>query len=63
MAKKQSKAGRPKLGKGEAKGVLVAARFSPDEVTEIKAAVKRTGGNKSQWVRNCLLASARSGTV
>jgi hypothetical protein len=63
MAKKPNKVGRPKLQKGEAKGTLIAARFSPPEVKEIDGAVKRSNGNKSQWVRNCLLTAARSGTV
>jgi len=52
--------GRPKLGPQVAKGEIVAVRFSPPEIKEIKAAVKRSGKNKSEWVRNCLLTAARS---
>ena len=63
MSKKANKVGRPRLQKGEAKGILVAARFAPPEVKEIDSAVKRSKTSKSQWVRNCLLTAARSGSV
>jgi hypothetical protein len=52
--------GRPPIGTQNAKGVIVAARFSPPEVREIRDAVKRARTNKSEWVRKCLLAAARS---
>jgi hypothetical protein len=57
------KMGRPRLSKGELKGVLIGARFSPEEAKQVIVAVQRTGINKSQWVRNCLLAAANSATV
>lgn len=49
------------IDSSNAKGVIVAARFSPPEVKEIAGAVKRAGIGKSEWVRNHLLAAARSG--
>ena len=55
--------GRPPIGTQVAKGVIVAARFSPPEVKEIQGAVKRAKLNKSTWVRKHLLAAARSGSV
>jgi len=54
------KMGRPVLPKGEAKGVLIGARFSPDEAKQVAGAVKRSGGNRSAWVRTTLLSAAGS---
>lgn len=51
--------GRPKLPKGQAKGVLIGARFSPPEAKIVASAVKRAKAVKSQWVRMCLLSAAR----
>lgn len=53
------KMGRPKLPKGTTKGVLIGARFSPDESKLVHDAVKRAGLGKSEWIRNTLLAAAR----
>lgn len=50
--------GRPKLPKGEAKGVLIGARFSQDEAKRVVAAARRTGKVKSDWVRTTLLSAA-----
>jgi hypothetical protein len=55
--------GRPPIGTRNAKGKIVAARFSPPELKEINGAAKRAKLNKSEWVRNCLLSAARSGNV
>lgn len=55
------KMGRPKVPKAKLRGILIQARLSPPEIKEIDAAVQRSGQNKSEWVRNCLLAAARSG--
>lgn len=52
------KAGRPKLNKSEAKGVLIGARFSPPEAKIVEDAVKRANQVKSEWVRSCLLSAA-----
>lgn len=54
------KMGRPKLPKGEAKGVLIGARFSPEESKQVHDAVREAGQNKSDWVRNTLLSAARN---
>lgn len=52
------KMGRPTLPKGEAKGVLIGARFSPDEAKKVVAAVKSAKLNKSEWVRKILLSAS-----
>lgn len=49
------KMGRPKLPKGQAKPVLIAARFSTDEGIKIHAAIKASGKSKPEWVRASLL--------
>ena len=54
----KTKMGRPKLPKGEAKGVLIGARFSPDESRRVHDAVKRSKLVKSDWVRKHLLQAA-----
>jgi len=50
--------GRPKLPKGEVKGVLIGARFAPDEARRVVNAAKRANQDKSKWVRDILLKSA-----
>ena len=60
---KAKKLGRPKLAKGEAKGVLIGARFSPDEAKTVHGAVKRSKQGKSEWIRNTLLGAARQSKV
>ena len=57
------KMGRPTLPKGEAKGILIGARFSPDESKQVHDAVERSGKTKSEWVRNSLLATASQGKL
>jgi hypothetical protein len=54
------KMGRPTLPKGEAKGVLIGARFSPDEARQVDDAVKRAKQGKSSWVRSILLSAAQT---
>jgi len=54
------KAGRPRLAKGEAKGVLIGARFSPPEAKIVEDAARRARKVKSDWVRMCLLSAATS---
>lgn len=53
------KVGRPKLPKGKAKGVLIGARFSPDEAIIVTDAVRRADANKSDWVRKKLIEAAK----
>ena len=54
------KAGRPRLKKAEFKGVLIGARFSPDEAKLVNEAAKRSKQGKSQWLRNVLLNAAKT---
>lgn len=54
----KKKMGRPLIVPGHPKGVLIGARFAPDEAKRVKNAAKRAGQNKSVWVRNSLLAAA-----
>jgi len=56
----KTKMGRPRLPKGEAKGVLIGARFAPDEAQTVTQAVKRAGQIKSAWVRTVLLSAAQA---
>ena len=55
--------GRPKLPKGESKGVLIGARFAPDESSRVHDAIKRAGLVKSDWVRKTLLAAVNAANV
>ena len=52
------KMGRPKVAKAEYKGVLIGARFAPDEAKQVQAAVKRSKQGKSEWIRKTLLSAA-----
>ena len=56
---KANKLGRPKLANHEFKGVLIGARFAPNEASQVKAAAKRSGLGKSEWIRNTLLGAAK----
>ena len=56
---KSKKMGRPKLPKGEFKGVLIGARFAPDEAKQVHDAIKRSGKVKSDWIRTTLLTAAK----
>ena len=53
-----TKMGRPRLPKGQAKDVLIGARFSPPEARTVTAAVRRSKRVKSDWVRGALLSAA-----
>jgi hypothetical protein len=56
----KTKMGRPKLARGEAKDILIGARFSPDEARAVDAAVKHSGQGKSDWIRKALLSKANA---
>lgn len=56
---KPVKLGRPRIAKSEFKGVLIGARFAPDEAKQVHDAVKRSGQVKSDWIRNTLLQAAK----
>jgi hypothetical protein len=59
----KSKMGRPKLPKGEVKGVLIGARFAPDESKRVHDAVTRAKIGKSEWVRKTLLSASSADKV
>ena len=54
--KQPKKVGRPKLPKGEAKGSIVAVRFSSDEIRAIAAMAVAQHETVSEWIRRTLLA-------
>ena len=60
MTRKKKKLGRPELPAGAAKSVMLSARFSADEAAQISGAIKRSGQKKTAWIRNTLIAGARS---
>ena len=53
------KMGRPPLPEGKAKGVLIGARFAPEEAEQVHKAVKRAKQVKSEWVRTVLLSASK----
>ena len=55
-----TKMGRPKLPKAQTKGVLIGARFLPDEAKRIHQAAGIARQNRSVWVRNALISAAKS---
>lgn len=55
-----TKMGRPRLKKAEFKGILIGARFTPDESKTVHNAVKRSEIGKSEWIRKALLSAAGS---
>jgi hypothetical protein len=57
------KMGRPKVAKEKRRGIIVNARLSPEENKEIRAAIAKSLGNKSEWVRNALLSAAREKSI
>ena len=54
---KPKKVGRPKLPKGEAKGKIVALRFSADDLKRVSAAAKAKKLSVSEWIRSTLNAA------
>ena len=55
------KMGRPRLKKADFKGILIGARFAPDESKTVHDAVKRSRMGKSEWIRKALLSAAGGG--
>ncbi len=56
----KKKMGRPPIVPGQTKGVLIGARFSPDEAKRVHDAVKRAKQVKSEWVRTVLLSASKN---
>jgi hypothetical protein len=54
----KSKMGRPKVAKAKLRGIIVNARFSPEEHKKIIEAVERSQDTKSDWIRKTLLEKA-----
>jgi uncharacterized protein (DUF1778 family) len=56
------KMGRPKVPKAKRRVIIVNARLSPEEDKVLQAAIAKSPHNKSEWVRQALLSTARSNT-
>lgn len=54
---KAKKVGRPKLPKGEAKGIVLQSRVQPAEKAAYQRAAKSQGTDLSTWVRETLNAA------
>ena len=53
----KKRAGRPKVGKQDAKGVFFTARFTPVEARQLEGAIQQAGLRKSEWMRRALLSA------
>jgi predicted HicB family RNase H-like nuclease len=51
---KPKRAGRPKLPEGNAKGVMLRVRITPEDRKAIEAKAKTGNQTVSQWIRNTL---------
>ena len=51
------------MAKSEYKGVLIGARFAPDESKIVHDYIKRSKQVKSDWIRKTLLEAASSAKV
>jgi hypothetical protein len=56
----KKKAGRPAIGKQNAKGELFAVRVTPGESKQINAAIRAAKEGKPDWLRKALLSAAGS---
>ena len=54
MRKKEVKAGRPPLPKGEAKAIVLQSRVQPGEKSAYQKAAKSAGMDLSTWIRRTL---------
>jgi len=54
MRERKPKVGRPKLPKGEAKGIVLQSRVQPSEKAAYQKAAKSKGVDLSTWVRETL---------
>lgn len=57
---KKPKIGRPPLPEGAAKQGRLYCRLLQSEVAEIEAAAQACKKTKSEWIRDVLMAAARS---
>jgi predicted DNA binding CopG/RHH family protein len=58
--KKKSKAGRPKMPKGEAKDRIVPVRFAVDDLKAIVARAQASKQNVSEWIRSTIHAAIQA---
>jgi hypothetical protein len=58
---KPKKMGRPPLPAKRRLGVVFAVRLRADEAAEVDMAIKTSSKPQSDWLREALLAAARSG--
>jgi predicted HicB family RNase H-like nuclease len=59
MPDKAKKVGRPKLPKGQAKGIVLQSRVQPNEKAAYQKAAKAQGIDLSTWVRETLNAAVK----
>jgi hypothetical protein len=57
---KKARAGRPPLPKGDAKGVMLRVRITPDERLAFEVAAKASNQTVSEWVRSILIPAIRA---
>jgi predicted HicB family RNase H-like nuclease len=57
---KPRKAGRPPLPKGDAKGVMLRVRITPEDRKIIEAKARTGNQSVSQWIRSTLAAAVES---
>ena len=61
MPERKLKVGRPKLPKGEAKGIVLQSRVQPAEKAAYQKAAKAAGApDLSTWVRETLNAAIKA---
>ena len=60
MPEKKPKVGRPKLPKGQAKGVVLQSRVQSNEKAAYQKAAKAQGVDLSTWIRETLNAAIGS---
>ena len=57
----KTKMGRPKLPKTQARSIFMTTRVNISEEQAIKAAIKASKMDKTEWLRNALLSAANGG--
>ena len=60
MREKKPKVGRPKLPKGEAKGVVLQSRVQPAEKAAYQKVASAEGVDLSTWIRQTLNAAIKA---
>ena len=48
--------GRPRLLKRDALGVVFAVRLRPEEARSVRDAIRKSGQNQPDWLRDALLS-------